>query len=249
MAPSEPNVVYALIQADYKGQAGGLFRSDHAGQTWTLVNNSMDITQRAFYYMDGVCGSHGPRQDLPAQRRIAGIARRRQEANRPASAARRQPMRSGSIQTTPKSSLKAMMAARPSRKMAARPGVPRITSRPGSSITPISTINSRSTFTARSRTGVRTKRRAPCLPGISPVWKTVQGGEMSWLVPTPGQPWVTYGSGYYSMEWKENRGTGLATNVSPWPSYKFGLAGTEIKYRYGWNHHPVVFAPPNLKNC
>ncbi len=70
---------------------------------------------------------------------------------------------------------------------------------------------------------------------------------MSWVVPTPGRPWITYGSGYYSMEWRENRRTGLVTNVSPWPEYKFGLAGTEIKYRYGWNHHPVVFAPGNPK--
>ncbi len=50
VAPSSPNTVYALIQATYKDQAGGLFRSDDAGQSWTLVNNSMDITQRAFYY-------------------------------------------------------------------------------------------------------------------------------------------------------------------------------------------------------
>ncbi|MFP5227854.1 MAG: WD40/YVTN/BNR-like repeat-containing protein, partial [Acidobacteriota bacterium] len=52
VAPSNPNVVYALIQADYKGQAGGLFRSDDAGENWKLVNNSMDITQRAFYYSE-----------------------------------------------------------------------------------------------------------------------------------------------------------------------------------------------------
>lgn len=70
---------------------------------------------------------------------------------------------------------------------------------------------------------------------------------MSWVVPTPDQPWITYGSGYYSMEWKENRRTGLITNVSPWPSYKFGLAGSEVKYRYGWNHHPVAFATGNPK--
>src|SRR6185312_15834459 len=50
VAPTDPKVVYALIQADYKGQAGGLFRSDDAGATWRLINNSMDITQRAFYY-------------------------------------------------------------------------------------------------------------------------------------------------------------------------------------------------------
>lgn len=70
---------------------------------------------------------------------------------------------------------------------------------------------------------------------------------MSWVVPTPRQPWITYASGYYSIEWKENSRTGLSTNVSPWPEYKFGLAGSEIKYRYGWNHHPVVFAPGNPK--
>lgn len=52
VAPSRPSVVYALIQADYKGQAGGLFRSEDAGQNWKLVNNSMDITQRAFYYTE-----------------------------------------------------------------------------------------------------------------------------------------------------------------------------------------------------
>ncbi|MDP2530363.1 MAG: hypothetical protein Q8W51_11585, partial [Candidatus Palauibacterales bacterium] len=50
VAPSRPYVVYALIQASYKGQAGGLFRSEDAGRTWKMVNNSMDITQRAFYY-------------------------------------------------------------------------------------------------------------------------------------------------------------------------------------------------------
>ncbi|MEP6990527.1 MAG: glycosyl hydrolase, partial [bacterium] len=40
------NRVYALVEND----SGGLFRSDNAGATWTLVNGSRDIRQRAFYY-------------------------------------------------------------------------------------------------------------------------------------------------------------------------------------------------------
>ncbi len=80
---------------------------------------------------------------------------------------------------------------------------------------------------------------------IPPVWTNVQGGEMSWVVPTPGRPWITYASGYYSKEWRDDRRAGSITNVSPWPSYQFGLAGSKIKYRYGWIHHPVVFAPGN----
>jgi photosystem II stability/assembly factor-like uncharacterized protein len=43
---ANPNRVYALVEA----REGGLFRSDDAGATWKLVNNSNAIRQRAFYY-------------------------------------------------------------------------------------------------------------------------------------------------------------------------------------------------------
>ncbi|MEA3247178.1 MAG: glycosyl hydrolase [Gemmatimonadota bacterium] len=43
---ANPNRVYALYEHD----DGGLFRSDDAGRTWALVNDSRNIRQRAFYY-------------------------------------------------------------------------------------------------------------------------------------------------------------------------------------------------------
>ncbi|MGH8403137.1 MAG: WD40/YVTN/BNR-like repeat-containing protein, partial [Gammaproteobacteria bacterium] len=50
IAPSDPNVMYAIIQAKYQDKDGGVFRSDNAGQSWKLVNSDMSLTQRAFYY-------------------------------------------------------------------------------------------------------------------------------------------------------------------------------------------------------
>ena len=46
MAPSQPNRVYALIEAE----EGGLFRSDNGGDSWIRVTASRGIRQRAWYY-------------------------------------------------------------------------------------------------------------------------------------------------------------------------------------------------------
>ena len=46
MAPSLPQRVYALIEAE----KGGLFRSDDGGETWSLASGHRALRQRAWYY-------------------------------------------------------------------------------------------------------------------------------------------------------------------------------------------------------
>ena len=48
VAPSKPNVVYALIETDVPGN--GLYRSDDAGQTWTALDRSQSMIWRPFYF-------------------------------------------------------------------------------------------------------------------------------------------------------------------------------------------------------
>jgi photosystem II stability/assembly factor-like uncharacterized protein len=45
---ANPNRIYALVEAR---PGGGLYRSDDAGQTWTLVNSQGSLIQRPFYYV------------------------------------------------------------------------------------------------------------------------------------------------------------------------------------------------------
>ena len=245
VAPSRPNLVYALIQADYAGQAGGLFRSEDAGRTWKLVNDSMKITQRAFYYMTVTVDPKDPQTIyLPN----VGVY----------------------VSHDGGKTLKALHPPHGDNHVFwINPTDPRILIEGNDGGATVS-LNGGKAWSSEDNQptgqfyhanlddqfpfhvyGAQQDRGSVEAPSavpaglIPPVWKSIQGGEMSWVVPTPGRPWITYGSGYYSTEWREDRRMGLVTNVSPWPSYRFGLAGSTLKYRYGWNHHPVVFAPGN----
>ncbi|HZT73813.1 MAG TPA: hypothetical protein VE996_09200 [Terriglobales bacterium] len=245
VAPSQPNVVYALIQADYKGQAGALFRSDDAGQSWKFINSSMDITQRAFYYMNvyvdpkdantiylpnvGLYVSHDAGKKLTALHPPHG---------------------DNHVLWINPDNPKIFIEGNDGGATVTQNGGQAWSSEDNQPTGQFYHANLDDQFPFHIY-GAQQDRGSDDGPSAVPagmipaVWKNVQGGEMSWVVPTPGRPWVTYGSGYYSMEWREDRRTGLTTNVSPWPDYKFGLAGSKIKYRYGWIHHPVVFAPGN----
>ncbi|MGH7620809.1 MAG: WD40/YVTN/BNR-like repeat-containing protein, partial [Gemmatimonadaceae bacterium] len=243
LAPSSPNTVYALVQADYKGQAGGLFRSDDAGQNWTLVNNSMDITQRAFYYGNvyvdpkdantiylpnvGVYVSHDGGKTLTPFRPPHG---------------------DNHVLWINPNDTQNFIEGNDGGAGVTLNGGRAFSSEDNQPTGQFYHANLDNQFPFNIY-GAQQDRSSVTGPSATPtpVWTNVQGGEMSWVVPTPGRPWVTYASGYYSMEWRDDRQSGVSTNVAPWPEYKFGLQGTDIKYRYGWNHHPVTFAPHNAK--
>jgi photosystem II stability/assembly factor-like uncharacterized protein len=246
VAPSKPNVVYALIQAKYKpGHPGGLFRSEDGGKTWKLMNDSLDITQRAFYYMRvyvdpkdantiylpnvGVYVSHNGGKKLTALHPPHGD--------------------NHAFWINPDN---------PDILIEGNDGGASVSQNAGKTWS--SEFNQPTgqfyhvnldqqfpfhIYGAQQDRGSVESPSAVRRGGIPGVWTNIVGGEEAWPVPTPGKPWITYGSGYYGKLWKELRRKDITTNVSPWPGYKFGLKGTAVKYRYGWIHAPLGFFTRN----
>ncbi len=52
VSPANSNKVYALIESDSNQDKGGLFVSNDAGATWSMVSGDNRLTQRAWYYIE-----------------------------------------------------------------------------------------------------------------------------------------------------------------------------------------------------
>jgi photosystem II stability/assembly factor-like uncharacterized protein len=245
VAPSDPNVVYTLMQVKYRGEIGGLFRSADAGQTWKLVNNSPAITQRAMYYMRVYVDPKDPNTVYIPNTSIQVS----HDGGKTLSEIQPPHGDNHAFWINPNN---------PKIFVEGNDGGATVTRDGGKSWS--SELNQptgqyyHANLTDQFPFAICTSQQddgSYCGPSAVPagrlpdVWPRVEGGEEGWVVPTPGKPWITYADAYYSDEFRDDERTGQITNVSPWPEFKFGLAGTEIKYRYGWWHRPAVFAPHN----
>ncbi len=52
VSQANPNKVYALIESDSNQDKGGLFVSENAGKSWTMVSGDNRLVQRAWYYIE-----------------------------------------------------------------------------------------------------------------------------------------------------------------------------------------------------
>jgi len=245
VAPSDPNVVYTLMQVKYRGEIGGLFRSADGGESWTLMNNSPAITQRAMYYMKlyvdpkdantiyipntSIQMSHDGGKTLSEIQPLHGD--------------------NHAFWINPNNP-KLFIEGNDGGATVTRDGGKTWSSELNQPTGQYYHANLDEQFpfniyASQQDDGSYFGPSAVPAGRLPPVWPRVEGGEEGWVVPTPGRPWITYADAYYSDEFRDDQRTGLITNVSPWPEFKFGLAGKEIKYRYGWWHRPAMFAPHN----
>ncbi len=237
---ADPNVVYAVCQA----KDGGVFRSNDGGNTWNHVNDEMKLRQRAFYYMlvfgdpkdantiyipevDAVYTSHdGGKTFLPM----------------------RPPHGDNHVVWDNPNNTKIIFEGNDGGATISTDGGKTWSSVHNQPTGQFYHVNIDDQFPFHIY-GAQQDEGSFEGPSADPggavpleSWRTVAYGESTYSVPQPGDPNITYGSGYYSIFLRYNLETGQYEEVSPWPHYQSGAASNELKYRFGWTH-PILFAP------
>jgi photosystem II stability/assembly factor-like uncharacterized protein len=241
---ADPNVVYAVAQA----KDGGVFRSGDGGNSWTHVNNEMKLRQRAFYYMlvfgdpkdantiyipevDAVYTSHdGGKTFLPM----------------------RPPHGDNHVVWVNPNNTKIIFEGNDGGATVSTDGGKTWSSVHNQPTGQFYHVNIDDQFPFHIY-GAQQDEGSFEGPSADPggavpleAWQRVAYGESTYSVPQPGDPNITFGSGYFSIFLRYNLETGQYGEISPWPDYQEGAASNELKYRFGWTH-PILFSPNDPK--
>ncbi|MGH9476356.1 MAG: WD40/YVTN/BNR-like repeat-containing protein [Terriglobales bacterium] len=244
VAPSSPNVVYAILQA----HDGGVFRSDNGGQSWRMVYNGFNLRQRAFYYMQIFVDPVNPNTAYVPE--VDGVW------------ATYDGGKTWTVLHTPHGDnhIVWINPQNPKILLEGNDGGATISEDGGKTWSQDHNqptgefyhINLDGQFPfhvygAQQDEGSTEGPSAAAGGSISSGdWQPAAYGESTWVVPQPGDPNITYGSGYFSIFMRYNLKLGQYQDISPWPNYQEGAASNELKYRFGWTH-AIVFSPTNPK--
>jgi photosystem II stability/assembly factor-like uncharacterized protein len=244
VAPSNPRVVYSIVQA----KAGGIFRSDDGGATWRRTNDDMELRQRAFYYMSVFVDPTN--SNVIYVPNVQGLWLSR-DAGRTFRALR-PPHGDNHIVWIDPRNPKILLEGNDGGATVSTDGGETWSgehNQPTGQFYHVS-IDDRFPFhiySAQQDEGSIEGPSASVSGAISgDEWQRAAYGESTFVAPQPGDPDITYGSGYFSIFLQYDATIGQYRSVSPWPDYQEGASSAELRYRFGWTH-PVLFSPANPK--
>jgi photosystem II stability/assembly factor-like uncharacterized protein len=244
IAASKPDTVYAIIQA----KDGGLFRSDDAGATWKRVNDEMKLRQRAFYYMTIFADPKDPNTVYAPEVDALWVS----HDGAKTFTKLKTPHGDNHVVWINPNNTNILLEGNDGGATVSTDGGKTWSTEHNQPTAQFYHVNLDDQFPyhiygAQQDEGSFEGPSASA-GGTIPLsaWKEVAYGESTYTVPQPGDPKITYGSGYYSIFVQHDERTDEYRSVSPWPYYQEGASSGELNNRWGWTH-PVLFSPANPK--
>ena len=242
VSPADPNRVWAQVEA----AEGGLFRSDDAGATWTLVNDDRNLRQRAFYYTR----VYADPQDRDVMYALnVGIYRSTDGG---------ETMEQMSVPHGDNHDLW-IAPSDPNRMVEANDGGANVSWNGGETWTNqnfptaqfyrITTTN----HFPYHICGAQQDNSTACVP--SKGWDHLYGGDMEetflydagggesgYIAANPDKPWIIYAGSHSGTLTRKNQENGQERAINVWPENPMGQSSSSLVERVQWTF-PIVFSP------
>jgi photosystem II stability/assembly factor-like uncharacterized protein len=241
VAPSNPDRVYALVEAS----EGGLFRSDDAGATWTKVSDDHELRQRAWYF--SVLAVEPQNPDAVWGLNVSLL--KAIDGGRTFRSVRGTHGDFHAIWIDPKN---------PQRLIVGNDGGAAISQTGGAAWSPESGQPTAQFYHVIATThipyklcGAQQDNSTVCIASRSDAggidasdWYQVGGGESGWIAARADDPDVVFAGSYGGYLTRYDRRTSQLRNVNAWPDNPMGHGAADLKYRFQWTF-PIVLAPNN----
>ena len=234
---ADSNRLYAIVEA----KDGGIFMSDDAGRSWTLINDDRRIRQRAFYYSRIYADPKAKDTFYVLNTSIY----RSTDAGKTLKPVRDPHGDNHDLWIAPND---------PNRMINTNDGGANVTTNGGESWTA-------QTFPTAQFYGVFTTAHIPyhvcgaqqdnstaCVSsaGTGADLYDVGGGESGYIAPDPRDTDVFYAGSYGGLLTRVNRRTGEQRAINVWPDNPMGHNSGDMTERFQWTY-PIVIAPTDPK--
>jgi photosystem II stability/assembly factor-like uncharacterized protein len=243
VSPSEPNRVYALIEAE----EGGLFRSDDAGKNWKRVNASRGLRQRAWYYTTLTVDPHDANVVwFPNVHLLKTI-----DGGKSALSVKGGGWDYHDVWIDPEDGQRMAIASdagvsltRDGGKTWVRPPLPigQFYHLSVDTRIPYRVLGSLQDFGTRSGPSNSLHEGGIFLSD----WHPVGGGEAGYAVADPEDPQIVYAGEYLGYLSRYDERTGEAPHVGIYPDNGSGHPASDLRHRFQWTS-PIVISPHDPK--
>lgn len=250
VSPVNTDRVWATIGGENGGQDGGIFRSDDAGKTWKLLNNTFEMTSRQYYY--GHIFADTQKLDVVYTFSSKSFYKSTDGGK----------TWDGRVQTPHSDYHDLWIDPHDDQRMVnGNDGGATVTFDGGRSWTSENNQPTGQFYTVRADNGFPYRvygaqqddttvslsnessagGRGGLAAGGAP-FDEVGGGESGYVVPDLKDPNIVYAGAFWGLLTRYDRRTGISRNITVWPDYPGGRTGSEQKYRFQWTF-PIAETP------
>jgi len=243
VSPLKPERVWAIVEA----KEGGLFRSDNGGNSWTKLNDSRDIRQRAWYYSRVYADTKD--EDIVYVMNVNYF--KSKDGGKTFMTKNALHGDHHDFWVAPEDSKRLIIGDDGGAQISYDGGETWSTyhNQPTAQFYRVTTDNDfpfRIYVAQQDNSALRIRHRSDGGNINEDDWEETAGGESAHIAVDPTNSDIVYGGSYGGYLTRMNHKTGEERAINVWPDNPMGHGAEGMKYRFQWNF-PIFFSPHNKK--